>query len=241
MDVKTVNDKPESEALQSDIPSDEAPSKVNGEAAETDDHAEEDGGGEEVDYKVSDGDNPAEEEMETEGINGVRAEDEDFNDLFSDYGMEESWQDVNNEDALDIGPIDIQGNFEDWMGEEECLEDAPGMEVRDLREQSEDSYNDPLFETEDGDLGKEDDMGELDPDMDCEGENIDDGQEQLEVSDESGLSEAAEREGADEGVEEEEDNLNEDCDESESLQTGQEDGTETEVQSAEVRLADLKN
>ena len=187
--------------------------------------------------------NPAGELMEAEAgaeenINGLRTEEEDFGDLFTDYpDMEESWQET--EENLDLGPIDIQGNFEDWIGQDECLEDAPGMEVRDLRDKSEDDYSDPLFDTEDGDLGKEDDMGELDPDMDgvvgqedeadmeAEGEE---GPAGLDVSEESGLSEAGEREAGEDDGAGDQDNLNEDC---EDQQGGQEEeGSELQGQEA---------
>ena len=153
-----------------------------------------------------------------EEVNGVQTSDEDFGDLFCDYpGMEESWQEVTNSEALDLGPIDIQGNFEDWMGDEdECLEDAPGMEVRDLREQSEGSLDDPLFGTE-----EEGDLGELDPVMGEVSEEVSERPGALDISDESGLSDRTY--GEDEG-DEAGDNLNEDCDE--GLQTDQQQASD---------------
>ena len=203
--------------------------EVNGEA--TEEEKEEEGSRE----GQEGGDNPPEELGETEDtadidaegeFNGEREEGEEFSELFSDYpGMEESWQ--TNDEALDLGPLDIQGNFQDWLGDEECLEDAPGMEVRDLREQSEEGIDDPLFDTEDGDLDKEDDIGELDPDM-----NEEEGQEEepggLDVDEESGLSEMTDREEGEDGIK---DNLNEDCDE--NLQTEQLEQTAEDAQRAE--------
>ena len=101
------------------------------------------------------------------------------------------------------------------------------MEVRDLREQSEEGIDDPLFDTEDGDLDKEDDIGELDPDM-----NEEEGQEEepggLDVDEESGLSEMTDREEGEDGIK---DNLNEDCDE--NLQTEQLEQTAEDAQRAE--------
>ena len=100
--------------------------------------------------------------------------------------------------------------------EDECLEDAPGMEVRDLREQSEGSLDDPLFGTE-----EEGDLGELDPDMGEVSEEVSERPGALDISDESGLSDRTY--GEDEG-DEAGDNLNEDCDE--GLQTDQQQASD---------------
>ena len=103
------------------------------------------------------------------------------------------------------------------MGDEdECLEDAPGMGVRDLREQSEGSVDDPLFGTE-----EEGDLGELDPVMGEVSEEVSERPGALDISDESGLSDRTY--GEDEG-DEAGDNLNEDCDE--GLQTDQQQASD---------------
>ena len=201
---------------QSDLNT-EMSDEVNGGASEEKKEAENEAAtaGEEIPAEDTTEDATEDTTEVGEEVNGVQTGDEDFGDLFCDYpGMEESWQEVTNSEALDLGPIDIQGNFEDWMGDEdECLEDAPGMEVRDLREQTEGSVDDPLFGTE-----EEGDLGELDPDMQEVSEEVSERQGALDISDESGLSDRTY--GEDEG-DEAGDNLNEDCDE--GLQTDQQE------------------